>query len=60
MEGAGTLPGVEVHETQVIRDDPFERVEVQRAFEARDGRDVPLLSEETHTDVVPQLRQGEV
>ena len=44
MEGRGVLPRVEVHQPEVVRDDPLERVEVERALEARDARDVALLA----------------
>ncbi len=51
------LPRVQVDEPEVVRDDPLERVEVESSLEARDRRDVPLLAEEAHADVVPQLRR---
>ena len=44
VECAGVLPRVEVHQPEVVRDDPLEGVEVQRALEARDARDVALLA----------------
>ena len=55
--GGGVLPSVEVHEAEIVRDDPLEWVEVERALEARDGGDVPLLTEEAHANIVPQLRR---
>ena len=56
MERRGVLPRVQVDQPEIVRDDPLERVEVQRALEARDRRDEALLAEEAHADVVPQLR----
>mmetsp|Transcript_43480 Transcript_43480/g.107532 ORF Transcript_43480/g.107532 Transcript_43480/m.107532 type:complete len:361 (-) Transcript_43480:24-1106(-) len=55
VEGARVLPRVEVHQPEVVRDDPLERVEVERALEAGDGGNVALLAEEAHADVVPEL-----
>ncbi len=45
MEGGGVLPGVQVHQAQVVRDDPLEGAQVQRLLEAGDGRDVALGGE---------------
>ena len=44
VEGGGVLPRVQVHEAEIVRDDPLEGVEVERALEARDARDVALLA----------------
>jgi hypothetical protein len=58
VERACVLPLVEVHEAEVVAHDPLERVEVERALQARDRGDVAGLgrgAEEAHADVVPQL-----
>ena len=44
---ARVLASVEVYEAQVVRDDPFKRVEVQRALEAGDRGNETLRGGET-------------
>ena len=44
VEGGSVLASVEMDEAQIVRDDPLEGVEVERALEARDARDVALLA----------------
>ena len=42
VERRGILARVQVHQPEIVRDDPLERVEVERTLEARDRRDVYL------------------
>lgn len=42
MEGRRVLAGVEVDETEVVRNDPFEGAKVEGLLEAGNGRDVTL------------------
>ena len=55
MVGRGILLGVEVNEAEVEGDDPLEWVKVKSPFEAGNRCNILLLSEEAHSNVVPEL-----
>ena len=56
MECGRIVAGVQVHKPKVVADDPLERVEIQRLFQAGNGGDEPLLAEEAHACVPARKR----
>jgi len=48
VKGGGILVGVEMHEAEVVRNDPFERIQIQGTLQARNRGNVTLLAKETH------------
>ena len=56
MECRRIVAGVEVYKPKVVADDPLERIEIQRLFEAGNGGDEPLLAEEAHACVPARKR----
>ena len=46
---------MEVHESQVVGDDPLKRVEVQCSLQTRNASDELLFAQEAHANVVSKL-----
>ncbi len=55
MKRRRKLRRVEVHQTQIVGNNPLEWIQVQGAFQAGDSRHVFLLAKKTHANVIPQL-----
>ncbi len=55
MKRRRKLRRVEVHQPEIVRNNPFERIQVQGTFQAGNGRHVFLLAKKTHANVIPQL-----
>jgi hypothetical protein len=55
VECACKLLGVQVNKTEGVRNDPLERVKVQRAFQACNNGEMHGFRQEAHANVVPEM-----